>query len=213
MTPGLRNTDTSAAVSPEVDVHQSKTKPRLQIPLLELASAELEKIQQHQQASSFPPACRAILTDMKGNAACLDCGRNSPEWAAVSYGALVCLYCSGNHRSLGVNVSTVRSITMDHWSADEILKMMEGGNRQLHTFFQRHSLCLDSSTPQQQFQSPHLTKDNIITMRYKTKAALFYRQQLEHHVQDLKQRGPYKGRRRQQGRPLGSQTSNVETYV
>ena len=213
MTPGLRNTDASAAVSPEVDVRQTKTKPRSQMPLLELASAELEKIQQHQQASSFPPACRAILTDMEGNAACLDCGRNSPEWAAVSYGALVCLYCSGNHRSLGVNVSTVRSITMDHWSADEIFKMLEGGNRQLHTFFQRHSLCLDSSTPQQQFQSPHLTKDNIITMRYKTKAALFYRQQLEHHVQDLKQRGPYKGRRRQQRRPIGSQTSNVETYI
>jgi ADP-ribosylation factor GTPase-activating protein 1 len=93
---------------------------------------------------------------MEGNA--IDCGRNNPEWAAVSYGALVCLYvsygalvclyCSGNHRSLGVNVSTVRSITMDHWSADEILKVLEGGNRQLHTFYQGHSLYLDSSTPQ-----------------------------------------------------------------
>lgn len=111
-------------------------------------SAELEKIQRLKQACPFPPACRAILINMEGNATCIDCGRNNPEWAAVSYGALVCLYCSGNHRSLGVNVSTVRSITMDHWSADEILKVLEGGNRQLHTFYQGHSLYLDSSTPQ-----------------------------------------------------------------
>jgi hypothetical protein len=213
MTPGLQTNSTSA-VSPEVDVRQTKKKSRSQVPLLELASAELEKLQQHQQASSFPTSCRAILTNMEGNATCIDCGRNNPEWAAVSYGALVCLYCSGNHRSFGVNVSTVRSITMDHWSAGEILKMLEGGNRQLQKFFQRHSLYLDdSAAPQQQFQSPHLTKDNVTTMRYKTKAALFYRQQLEHHVQDLKERGPYKGRRRQQTRQLGSQTSNLETYI
>jgi hypothetical protein len=166
MTPGLRNNNPSSgssAVSPEVDVRQQQQQQQqqqqtkkpsscshqtTQIPMLELASAELEKLQQLKQACPFPPACRAILINMEGNATCIDCGRNNPEWAAVSYGALVCLYCSGNHRSLGVNVSTVRSITMDHWSADEILKVLEGGNRQLHTFYQGHSLYLDSSTPQ-----------------------------------------------------------------
>ena len=44
----------------------------------------------------FPVACRALLQELDGNKLCIDCGRKNPEWAALSYGALVCLYCSGN---------------------------------------------------------------------------------------------------------------------
>lgn len=154
----------------------------------------------------FPAACRAILLEMEGNSRCLDCGAKNPEWAAVSYGAMVCLQCAGSHRSLGVTVSTVRSVTMDHWRYEEVIKMLEGGNRQLSSFFQRHALGRECS----EFQSPHLTSENVSSMRYKTKAALFYRQQLDHHVHHLLSRGPYKGRRRTKRRPLGTQTSALE---
>ena len=89
--------------------------------------------------------------------------------------------------------------------------MLEGGNSQLSSFFRRHALDSTAST----FQSPQLTKENIQIMRYKTKAAEFYREQLQHHIQRIKERGPYKGRRRgnnNNGRALGTQTSNIETY-
>jgi hypothetical protein len=177
------------------------------VSLSELASAELEQLEALTCRQSFPAACRGLLQELDGNRKCVDCGRKNPEWAAVSYGALVCLYCSGSHRSLGVNVSTVRSITMDHFSHDEIVKMLEGGNRQLDTFFHRHSL--HTSTNAVEFQSPILNPQNISSMRYKTKAALFYRQQLDHHCTNLIARGPYKGRRRKR-RPLGTQASNLE---
>lgn len=143
---------------------------------------------------------------MEGNSRCVDCGVSNPEWAAVSYGAIVCLQCAGTHRSLGVSVSTVRSVTMDHWRYEEVVKMMEGGNRQLSAFFQRHALGRECS----EFQSPQLTSENVSSMRYKTKAALFYRQQLEHHVQHLLAQGPYKGRRRKKRRQLGTQKSSME---
>lgn len=152
---------------------------------------------------SFPQACKSILLEMEGNRRCLDCDNKHPEWAAVSYGALVCIQCSGNHRSLGVNNSKVRSITMDHWAYDEVVQMLEGGNRQLESFFERHSLDMGASS----FQSPQLNHSNVSKMRYKTKAALFYRQQLNQHVQDLISKGPYKGRRRKR-RLLGRQQSN-----
>lgn len=155
---------------------------------------------------SFPAACRAMLLELEGNSRCVDCGNQNPEWAAVSYGAMVCLQCAGIHRSMGVNVSTVRSVTMDHWRYDEVVKMLEGGNRQLSSFFQRHNLHRDCV----EFQSPHLTSANVATMRYKTKAALFYRQQLDQHVQQLLTQGPYQGRkRRTKRRPLGTQKSNL----
>lgn len=52
----------------------------------------------------LPPACLAMLRSLSGNDKCIDCGARHPEWATISYGALLCLECSGNHRSLGVQV-------------------------------------------------------------------------------------------------------------
>jgi len=174
------------------------------ISLAEIACAELEQLRDNPDAfPNFPNACKALLLEMDGNLKCIDCGIQNPEWAAVNYGALVCINCSGKHRSLGVNNSKVRSITMDQWNYDEVVKMLEGGNQQLDSFFERHSL----SPTSEKFLVPQLSKDNICLMRYKTKAALFYRQHLDHHVEDLISRGPYKGRRRKR-RPLGQQSSN-----
>jgi len=83
----------------------------------------------HQTAyhTFFPPACLKLLQGLEGNQRCVDCGEHGPQWAAVSYGALLCLQCSGKHRSLGVQVSCVRSIRMDEWTLEQVLTMLEGG--------------------------------------------------------------------------------------
>jgi hypothetical protein len=43
-----------------------------------------------------------------------------PTWASANLGIFLCLNCSGCHRSLGVHISQVRSITMDAWFPDQI---------------------------------------------------------------------------------------------
>eukprot|EP00522_Entomoneis_paludosa_P008077 CAMPEP_0172452442 /NCGR_PEP_ID=MMETSP1065-20121228/10103_1 /TAXON_ID=265537 /ORGANISM="Amphiprora paludosa, Strain CCMP125" /LENGTH=302 /DNA_ID=CAMNT_0013204497 /DNA_START=158 /DNA_END=1066 /DNA_ORIENTATION=+ len=151
----------------------------------------------------FPPACLAVLQSLPGNDQCVDCGARDPQWAAVSYGALLCLHCSGHHRSLGVQVSCVRSVSMDEWSVTQVLNMLEGGNAQLSDFFARHALCASSFgghrlEPAEQSATPHasrkaLNKSNVTRLRYKTKAALFYRHQMALHIDRLLQ-APYRGR-------------------
>lgn len=48
------------------------------------------------------------------NSTCADCGAAQPEWLIINKGILVCIECSGIHRSLGVHISKVRSLKLDH---------------------------------------------------------------------------------------------------
>lgn len=160
-------------------------------PLLEMASIELDFMRRHSSSSCsdslhrFPPACLELLRTLPGNHKCMDCNAVDPDWATVSYGGLVCLNCSGGHRGLGVKVSVVRSIFLDHWSHDQVLAMLEGGNQQLSDFFRRHDLSAASAKE---------ISPNDGTYRYKTKAALFYRNNLGIHIRKLSAAGPYRGR-------------------
>eukprot|EP00543_Licmophora_paradoxa_P007207 CAMPEP_0202442356 /NCGR_PEP_ID=MMETSP1360-20130828/1810_1 /ASSEMBLY_ACC=CAM_ASM_000848 /TAXON_ID=515479 /ORGANISM="Licmophora paradoxa, Strain CCMP2313" /LENGTH=183 /DNA_ID=CAMNT_0049057701 /DNA_START=1 /DNA_END=552 /DNA_ORIENTATION=+ len=147
------------------------------------AALELESIK-GDGLHPFPSACYQIMTMLPGNEKCVDCGSACPDWATVSYGALICMRCSGRHRGLGVKYSKVRSVTMDHWSHQQILQMLEGGNQQLNGFFERHQLSSVGQSGQ----------DNI-KKRYFTKAASFYRNGIHKHAEKVKGSGLYKGRK------------------
>lgn len=83
-----------------------------QLPVLEMASTELETVKlTNGKCPTFPSAALVLLKSLKGNSRCIDCGEHNPQWAAVSYGALLCLQCSGRHRSLGVQVSCRQALS------------------------------------------------------------------------------------------------------
>jgi hypothetical protein len=52
---------------------------------------------------------------------CADCNDEDPTWASINLGILICVECSGVHRSLGSHVSKVRSCMLDKWEPETMM--------------------------------------------------------------------------------------------
>jgi len=74
-----------------------------------------------------------LYTDEK-NSSCFDCDNKPAHWASISNGIYLCLDCSGEHRGYGINVSFIRSVTMDQWTQEQVNIMKVGGNQRLKDF-------------------------------------------------------------------------------
>lgn len=68
----------------------------------------------------------------QGNWWCADCGSGSKvEWVSINLGIILCIECSGIHRSLGTHISKVRSLTLDikSFTVDIVELLVLIGNR------------------------------------------------------------------------------------
>ncbi|KUI56586.1 Protein csx2 [Cytospora mali] len=87
-------------------------------------------------SSSFdedPDKLLQMLRDNdQGNCWCADCGSGSKvEWVSINLAIILCIECSGIHRSLGTHISKVRSLTLDitSFTADIVELLLLVGNR------------------------------------------------------------------------------------
>lgn len=96
---------------------------------------------------------QVTIKSLPGNDVCADCGASNPEWASVSFATLICIHCSGTHRSLGTHISFVRSVTMDSWTAKQLSIMKLGGNAKCNDFIvKQHGVT--TSDIREKYSSP-----------------------------------------------------------
>ncbi|KAG9291726.1 hypothetical protein G9A89_012011 [Geosiphon pyriformis] len=81
------------------------------------------------------PSIQQII-DLPGNQICVDCKSPDPQWASTNFGTLLCIECSGIHRSLGVHVSKVRSLALDKWEPHAIEVMLRLGNEKANQIYE-----------------------------------------------------------------------------
>ncbi|MGH0137723.1 UNVERIFIED_CONTAM: hypothetical protein FKN15_064619 [Acipenser sinensis] len=94
--------------------------------------ASLQSCESSKNKSRLTSQTEAIalqsIRNLRGNAHCVDCEAQNPDWASLNLGALICIECSGIHRNLGTHLSRVRSLDLDEWPLELIKVMSSIGN-------------------------------------------------------------------------------------
>eukprot|EP01117_Protostelium_nocturnum_P006686 TRINITY_DN2408_c0_g1_i4.p1 TRINITY_DN2408_c0_g1~~TRINITY_DN2408_c0_g1_i4.p1 ORF type:complete len:653 (-),score=236.18 TRINITY_DN2408_c0_g1_i4:38-1996(-) len=99
------------------------------------------------------------------NKSCADCDASDPDWASLNLGILMCIECSGVHRSMGVHISKVRSFTLDKWEPENIKFMLALGNEKVNEIYEE---SLPEGT-KITFNSDKITREKFIKAKYQEK--------------------------------------------
>lgn len=75
---------------------------------------------------SLRPSTEVLLQG--DNFECCECKCPDPKWSSINLCITLCIECSGIHRSFGVHVSKVRSLTLDDWEPVWIRLLSALGN-------------------------------------------------------------------------------------
>ncbi|XP_039986787.1 BAR_ACAPs and ArfGap_ACAP domain-containing protein isoform X3 [Xiphias gladius] len=118
--------------------------------------------------SPGPPAPRQAALGVAlrgpGNQRCCDCGEEEPRWASINLGVTMCIECSGIHRSLGVHLSKVRSLTLDSWEAEQLKLLCVLGNTVMNQIYEAR--CSEEGRVKPTADSPRAEKEMWIKEKY-----------------------------------------------
>lgn len=149
---------------------------RKEMELLEMdQKIDLTKQQQQPQRQYLSKATKLKIANLNGNNECCDCNsRSDVTWASVSHGTMLCIQCAGLHRNFGVEISFIKSLSLDFWTSEQITSMLiSDGNDAFLTYMK------DSNNEHWQVY-PRLR--NIKRSQYTTVECATYRNDLKRRV-------------------------------
>ena len=97
---------------------------------------------------------------------CSDCGAQKPTWLIINWFTIICIECSSIHRSLGVQISKVRSLELDNISNEfiEILNLIK--QSEINNILEEK---LENDKEKPKFNSSREEKELFIINKYKEK--------------------------------------------
>ncbi|XP_037534275.1 BAR_ACAPs and ArfGap_ACAP domain-containing protein [Nematolebias whitei] len=139
----------------------------------ERADTQLTQAGQHtRDTTPCPPSQRqaalGVALGAPGNQRCCDCGEEEPRWASINLGVTLCIECSGIHRSLGVHLSKVRSLTLDSWEAEQLKLLCVLGNDVTNRIYEAQ--CSEEGRTKPEPDSPRAEKEAWIRGKYVEKS-------------------------------------------
>jgi hypothetical protein len=133
----------------------------------------LKKRQRNQSANASPivpptpdfSLLNKLRQHNESNTYCADCATRNPEWCSLNLGILICIECSGIHRSLGTHISKVRSLLLDSasFTCDIVQLLFTIGNATCNDIYEHG----DTEKPQP--GDTRETKLKYIQNKYATK--------------------------------------------
>ena len=106
------------------------------------------------------------IQNLAGNKFCADCRKMDPDWLSVNLGILVCIECSGPHRSLGVNFSKIQSLFLDEIGTASLLIARKMGNELFNEAYEGRDPGQEKPLPESSIDA----KRHFIRSKYVDKA-------------------------------------------
>ena len=89
---------------------------------LNQAFADNGKTTENHGLVEFQQTLVNYIRQIPSNELCCDCGsQNDVTWLSTNFGLIVCIECSGIHREMGVHISKIQSLTLDHIGTSQLL--------------------------------------------------------------------------------------------
>ncbi|RIA84108.1 hypothetical protein C1645_832776 [Glomus cerebriforme] len=115
------------------------------------------------------------IKKLAGNDICADCKSKDPQWASANFGILLCIECSGIHRSLGVHVSKVRSLMLDKWEPESLGVMLKLGNFKTNSIYEA-KLVDDNEIIMNSSSWNRTERENFIVDKYVRKKYIVFKE-------------------------------------
>lgn len=93
---------------------------------------------------------------------CCDCNSDKPSWFSISWFTILCIECSGIHRSLGVKFSKIKSLSLDNIEDEyfEILNKLQG-YQAINNIIEKNCSSI------MKIEMINISKENFIENKYK----------------------------------------------